>query len=149
MRKKYLSLIVVCVAFLATSFINDSQRVTGVGNNEDGIDFQEISFEEALAKAKKEDKLIFLDAYTSWCGPCKMLERTTFKSKDVGEAFNKNFINIHIDMEKGNGPLIARKYKVQAYPTLLIIKPNGQQVKRMLGFMKEEQLLEGVKEFIK
>ncbi len=145
---KYLSLVVIFVALISTSFVNDLSKDTAVSNNEEGIAFQDISFQEALAKAKKENKLVFLDAYTSWCGPCKMLEKTTFKSKEVGKVFNKHFVNIHIDMEKGNGPNIARKYQVRAYPTLLILKPNGQQVKRMLGYMKEEQLLAGVKEFV-
>lgn len=146
---KFLSLVVVFMAFISTSFVSDLSKDTTATDTEEGIKFQDITFEEALAKAKKEDKLIFLDAYTSWCGPCKMLERTTFKSKNVGDVFNKNFINIHIDMEKGEGPLIARKYQVRAYPTLILIKPNGQQATRMLGYMKEEQLLAGVKDFVK
>lgn len=146
---KYLSLVVVFIAFISTSFVGDLSKDTTATETEEGIDFQDLTFDEALAKAKKENKLVFLDAYTSWCGPCKMLERTTFKSKKVGDVFNKNFINIRIDMEKGEGPNISRKYQVRAYPTLILIKPDGQQATRMLGYMKEEQLLAGVKDYIK
>ena len=35
--------------------------------------FQDISFSEALKKAKEENKMVFVDCYTSWCGPCKYM----------------------------------------------------------------------------
>lgn len=140
---KYFSVFTIVFALLATSF------VMAPSNNDKGINFEELTLEQALAKAKKENKLVFLDAYAEWCGPCKMMDRTTFKSEKVGEAFNKSFINIKIDMEKGEGPLIARKYQVSAYPTFFILNPDGKMVKRVVGYHKEDQLLFQVKEHLK
>ena len=67
-------------------------------STEEGIKFVESNWALAKAEAKKQNKLIFLDAYTTWCGPCKMLKRNTFPDKAAGEFFNKNFINVALDM---------------------------------------------------
>jgi hypothetical protein len=107
-----------------------------------GIEFQHDPWAETLAKAEKSGKLIFLDAYASWCGPCKMLTRNTFTDATVGKYFNKNFIAAKIDMELGEGPELAQKYGVQAYPTLLFINGKGELVHRGVGYMTPEQLLE-------
>lgn len=109
---------------------------------ETGIKFIEENWSKALAEAKKQNKLIFLDAYTSWCGPCKMLKRNTFPDKAVGELFNKNFINIALDMEKGDGPAIAEKYNVTAYPTLIITDADGKIITYTRGYVEPAQLIE-------
>lgn len=107
-----------------------------------GIKFISEDWNKALATAKKQKKLIFLDAYTSWCGPCKMLKRNTFPDKAVGEFFNKNFVNIELDMEKGDGLAVAAKYGVDAYPTLLFADAEGNMVTFTQGYMEAKQLLE-------
>lgn len=66
-----------------------------------GIVFETGNWESILKKAKKEKKLIYLDAYTSWCGPCKMMKKSIFPDAQVGKYFNENFVNAQIDMEKG------------------------------------------------
>src|SRR5690554_1585582 len=141
---KYLSIITIVVALISSSFIWAPNN-----DKEAGINFETLSFDEAIQKAKKEKKLIFLDAYAVWCGPCKMMDRTTFKSEEVGKVFNKNFINIKIDMEKGEGPDIARKYQVRAYPTMMLINAEGKVEKRILGAVGDTQLLSEVKAFVK
>lgn len=141
------SLISIIVALLVSSFVWTSS--TSNRSSEKGIQFENITFEEAIAKAKKENKLIFVDAYAVWCGPCKLMDRTTFRSDKVGEVFNKEFINLKIDMEKGEGIELARKYQVRAYPTLMLINGEGKVVKRMLGALSEAQLLNEVQEVIK
>lgn len=107
-----------------------------------GIEFQHDPWAETLAKAEKANKLIFLDAYASWCGPCKLLTRNTFTDATVGKYFNKNFIAAKIDMELGEGPELAQKYDVQAYPTLLFINGKGELVHRGVGYITPEQLLD-------
>lgn len=141
------SLISIIVALLVSSFVWTSS--TSSRSSDKGIQFENITFEEAIAKAKKENKLIFVDAYAVWCGPCKLMDRTTFRSDKVGEVFNKEFINLKIDMEKGEGIELARKYQVRAYPTLMLINGEGKVVKRMLGALSEAQLLNEVQEVIK
>ena len=140
---KVLTIVIMMLGIFGLSFVNPP------ATNDEGINFVDISFEEALKKAKKEKKLIFVDAYAVWCGPCKWMEANTFREKEVGEAFNKNFINLKIDMEKGEGPELARKYNVRAYPTMFLIDGDGKVVKRILGAKKKDQLLSEIEEFTK
>lgn len=107
-----------------------------------GIDFFHGSFEEALAESKAQGKLIFIDAYAEWCGPCKRMAATVFKEEKVGNYYNNNFINLKIDMEKGNGPALARKYKVRAYPTFFFVDEEGKVVAKATGGRRTEQFME-------
>lgn len=104
--------------------------------NAQGINFEKDTFKNILEKAKKENKLVFLDAYTSWCGPCKMLERNVFPQKEVGDFYNTHFINAHFDMEKGEGIDLAKKYSVFSYPSLLFINGDGVVVYRTAGYVE-------------
>ncbi|WP_111307054.1 thioredoxin family protein [Confluentibacter sediminis] len=118
--------------------------VTSAQTNMDGIAFSHGNWAEIKAKAKKENKLIFIDCYTSWCGPCKKLDREIFPLKSVGKVFNENFVSYKLDMEKGEGIDLAKKYHVGAYPTLLWVDHNGNLVHRVVGYMKENELIEQV-----
>ncbi|MES2514238.1 MAG: thioredoxin family protein, partial [Bacteroidota bacterium] len=99
------------------------------------IAFEHGTFAEIKAKALKENKLIFIDAYTTWCGPCKQMSKNVFTDAAVAEHYNKNFINAKIDMEKGEGIEIAKQYQVQCYPNLLFVDGNGNLVHRVAGSM--------------
>lgn len=108
-----------------------------------GIDFESSRWKEIVKKAKEENKLIFFDAYTSWCGPCIKLQREVFPDNTLGEYYNRNFINVKFDMEKGEGITLSRKYAVQVYPTLLFIDPRNERVvNHAIGFKSPEQLLQ-------
>lgn len=87
-----------------------------------------------LEKAKKENKMIFLDGYATWCGPCKTMDAETYKNQAVADYFNANFINVKYDMEKGEGPKLAEQYQVTAYPSLLFINANGNILHKGVGF---------------
>jgi len=107
-----------------------------------GIQFEENSnFASLLEKAKKEHKLIFLDAYTSWCGPCKLMAKNVFTLAPVGDYYNTHFINAKIDMEKGEGIAIAKKYDVLAYPSYLFIDGDGNKVYNKIGYFEEKDFL--------
>lgn len=107
-----------------------------------GIKFEEGNFASILAKAKKENKLVFIDAYASWCGPCKLMVKNIFPLKNVGDYYNSHFINAKIDMEKGEGIELAKKYNVKAFPTYLFIDGNGEAVHRTLGYVEEKDFIQ-------
>ncbi|MDX1907239.1 MAG: thioredoxin family protein [Bacteroidia bacterium] len=106
-----------------------------------GITFVSGSWTEVLAQAKAARKLIFVDAYAEWCGPCKAMARNTFPDPAVGQFFNKHFISYKFDMEKGEGPAFAARYGITAYPTLLFINYDGKVVSTVLGYQTPAQLL--------
>jgi thioredoxin 1 len=105
------------------------------------IIFIEDAWNEALKQAAAQNKYIFVDAYASWCGPCKMLKLTTFRNSKAAEFYNKNFINVSIDMEKGQGPALAAQWRMQAYPTLIIFNSRGEPVLGTVGYIKAADLI--------
>jgi thiol-disulfide isomerase/thioredoxin len=107
-----------------------------------GIKFKETSLENAKKESLSSGKLIFIDAHTSWCGPCKRMAATSFMDENVGKLYNEKFINLKIDCEKDpDGPEISRLYKISMYPTLLIIDGNGKKIKEIIGFQTSDQLI--------
>jgi thiol-disulfide isomerase/thioredoxin len=110
-----------------------------------GIEFFHGTFEEAKTEAKAQGKLIFMDAYAVWCGPCKMMTNNVFPQQEVGDFFNANFINLKVDMEKGEGLDIRRQYGVSAYPTLLLIDAQGAVVQEIKGARNAEGLISWAK----
>ena len=146
-KKLFFTAVFIIAAVLVFAVIpkTDSSKNVLAANIADankGIQFIESDWKKALAEAKKQNKLIFLDAYTTWCGPCRMLKQYTFPDKAVGEFFNENFINIALDMEKGDGPAIARQYQVNAYPTLIFADGDGNMVTYTKGYIDAKQLLD-------
>lgn len=107
----------------------------------DKIIFIENEWNEAVKKASAQKKYIFVDCYATWCGPCKMLKLRTFNNKKVADFFNDKFVNISIDMEKGQGPKLAELWKIQAYPTLIIFDENAKPVLGTMGFMNPDDLM--------
>ncbi len=108
-----------------------------------GIDFQSdtMRWQAVLDKAKAENKLVFVDAYTSWCGPCKRMAKDVFPQKAVGDVYNAAFVNVKMDMENGEGPAVAMRYGVRAYPTYMFINPSGDLVHRGLGAMPLDKFI--------
>jgi len=95
--------------------------------------FRDITYKEALVAAKAEKKLVFIDFYTSWCGPCKMMMKDIFPLKEVGNYLNAKFVCIKIDAEKGEGPELAKRYQVKAYPTFVAINPAEEIIMTKVG----------------
>jgi thiol-disulfide isomerase/thioredoxin len=107
-----------------------------------GIEFFHGTWAEALEKAKTEEKIIFVDAFASWCGPCKRMASQTFPDPEAGNYFNANFINMKIDMEKLENEEFAGKYPVGSYPTLMFIDAAGKIVLKEVGAKTVEQLIQ-------
>ena len=93
---------------------------------QEGVYFRDLTYEEALATAKAENKLLFVDCYTVWCGPCKQMADMVFPQKEAGDYFNPRFVCVKYNMEEGEGKELEQKWDVRAYPTFLIIRPSGE-----------------------
>ncbi|MEO6917124.1 MAG: DUF255 domain-containing protein [Chitinophagaceae bacterium] len=104
-----------------------------------------MTWKEILAKAKTENKYIFMDAFTTWCGPCKMMAANIFPLENVGSFFNKNFINVKVQLDTSkedndnvkkwyaDAHMIMTDYKVNVFPTYLFLSPDGKLVHRAIG----------------
>ncbi|MBQ8463860.1 MAG: thioredoxin family protein [Prevotella sp.] len=104
------------------------------------------TLEQASAKAKAENKLIFLDAFTQWCGPCKMMARDVFPQEKVGNALNPRFVSVQIDMESAYGAPLAKKLQISAYPTFIIFNADAQEIGRFLGGSSADEFIKRVEE---
>jgi len=106
-----------------------------------GIQFTEGSWATILKKAKAEKRLVFIDIYTSWCGPCKKMARESFPQKEVGDFYNTNFVCYRLDAEKGEGVAVAKKYEITAYPTCLFVTGDGEVAYRFMGAKDTKELV--------
>lgn len=88
-------------------------------NQDRKIEFRQLTWAETLEASKAEDKPIFVDCYTTWCGPCKWMTANIFTNNSVADYFNENYIAVKFDMEKGEGIELAKQFKIRAYPTLI------------------------------
>lgn len=132
-----LALGLISLSFINENIANDSISAVADG----GIKFEQMPLEEAMKLAKSTGKIIFIDAYTEWCGPCKRMAATTFMDEGVAKLFNGKFINLKIEMEKSvDGPNVAKMYGVRAYPTLLFIDGDGKLKKSVVGLQTADQL---------
>lgn len=107
-----------------------------------GIEFFHGTWEEALAEAKAQEKVIFVDAYTTWCGPCKRMAKNIFPLPDVGEFYNANCINLKINMETDEGLKFQKKYPVSAYPTFYFIDEKGEAIMNVKGGKSKEDFIQ-------
>ena len=124
--------LVLCVALLAGSLV--AHAIAPRADDQLGITFFKGSWKDVLAEAKKQNKPVFVDIYTTWCGPCKLMAKQAFPDPKVGEKFNANFISYQIDAEKGEGIDVAKKYAVNAYPTSLYVSASGDLIHRAIGY---------------
>lgn len=119
--KKCKLLILACLFLPFTSF------------SQEGVNFRDLTFTQALEVAEKEGKLVFMDCYTSWCAPCKVMLSKVFMCEKAGEYFNPRFVSVKFDMEKGEGVKLAERFGVHSYPTFLLIRPDGSVQHRLIG----------------
>ncbi|WP_026994256.1 thioredoxin family protein [Flectobacillus major] len=129
LKSKLFALILTLLTINAFASKNPNKKDEGTT----GIQFFHGTFKEALAKAKKEKKLVLMDCYTTWCGPCKYLKTKVFTDKALGDYINQKFISIAVDYENGEGPGVAQMYPVEGYPTLYFLDGAGKVKKTILG----------------
>ncbi|PKQ70032.1 thioredoxin family protein [Raineya orbicola] len=113
------------------------------------VRFMNGSWQEALNEAQKQNKPIMVDFYTTWCGPCKLMTKTTFANTQVGDFADAYFIALKIDCEKGEGIQLAQKYEVFNYPTIAFIDKNGNLLGKEVGYKNVDDFLELMQKYRK
>lgn len=122
-----------------------------------------MSMNEALAAQKKEPKKIFMDAFTPWCGPCKMLERNTFSNEDVIKYVNEHFYAVKFNAEgtqevkykgqtftnpnfdpnrtgRNSQHQFAAAMQITGYPSLVFFDEEGNILAPIAGYRTPQQL---------
>ncbi len=125
---------------IAIAFFSAHQVSAHTNGDSLEIDFFKGSWEELLVKANENDKLIFVDFYTTWCAPCKWMEKNVFTDPSVIEYFHENFISTRIDAEKEELDFVA-SLSIEAYPTLIIFNSNGDEILRNVGALGADDLV--------
>ncbi len=110
-------------------------------------DFRHITYDEAINAAKAENKMIFMDFYTDWCGPCKMMMRDVFPQKTVGDYMNKKFVCIKLNAEK-EGKELADLYQIKAYPTFIIINSDKKIIGTKIGGASADKFISDIDRLI-
>lgn len=106
-----------------------------------GIMFTKTTFANAIKLAKEQHKLVFIDIYATWCGPCTMLKLKTFPKKEAGDFFNANFINLSLNGEEGEGLKLFQAYQLNTFPTLIILDSDGTPLLGAEGYMDAKDLI--------
>jgi thioredoxin-related protein len=119
-----------------------------------GIQWAEgLSWQEVREKAKRTNKYIFLDCYTTWCGPCKMMDKDVYPTAAVGDFVNDKFISIRVQMDQSendnafvkswhkDAEEINKRYLIEGYPTFLFFSPSGAIIHKEIGFRNVEKFI--------
>lgn len=149
MKYSLVALLIVAVVSAFAFTVKPVETKVEETKAEKGITFIEQDWTKALQDAKSNKKLVFLDIYATWCGPCKMLKKNTFTDENAAKFFNENFINVSVDGEKGVGPDLAAKYKIVGYPSLIITDADGNVVLQTAGYVDANYLINFAKEALK
>lgn len=110
-----------------------------------GIVFFSGSWKELLAEAWAKNLPVFIDVYTDWCMPCKRMEKEVFVLPEVGQFYNDHFICYRLNAEKGEGPSLAAKYGVSAYPTWLYLDADGTMRTRRTDYLEGGAFIDAAK----
>lgn len=130
--------ILLCVFSFAAC---KSKKNAGVSTKKTGVQFtQSETLSDVLDKAKAENKLVFVDFYTTWCLPCKLMTQDVFPDRRLGEFMNENFVSYKVNAEQGNGVNLATLYSIEGYPTLLFLDAQGNVLERKLGAAYQREM---------
>lgn len=116
------TIIILGIAFV---FLNYAKSKKAIFTKAFPVKFETTNFETSLAKAKAENKKVFIDFYASWCPPCLAFANDILTDTVVGQNMNVAFINLKYDAEQGEGKVVAKKYNVKAYPALFVLDSAG------------------------
>lgn len=139
----------ILLVFVVACSPKASQKTTISETPLQFLKVKETTHETVLLEAKTKNKLIFIDFYTTWCGPCKWMDSNVFADAEVATLFNKKFVNYKVDAEDFDGVNLALKYRVDAYPTLVFTDQNGNVLHRIEGMIPKESFLQVVEDVLK
>ena len=109
--------------------------------------FRSITDDDALAAAKAENKLVFIDFYTDWCGPCRRMAREIFPQQQVGDYMNQRFVCIKLNAEK-EGKELAKLYQIKAYPTFIAIDADKKVIFTKVGGGEAKEFIDEIDRMI-
>ncbi len=112
-----------------------------------GVEFREGTLDEMVAKAAAENKYLFVELFATWCGPCRVMERT-LATDEVGAYMNPRFVSVRYDVDKATGALLARTNGVRSIPTCLVINGNGEVVGRLVGSSSPEKFVASMRSLL-
>lgn len=110
-----------------------------------GVRFEHKPLQEILDMAKAEQKLVFVDCYTTWCAPCLKMSKFVFPEKSLGDYMNPIFVSTKIDMEKGEGVALNKKWDINSYPTLIALNTDGSVKFRIVGYLDTQEMIDTLK----
>src|SRR5258708_111280 len=142
------SLLILCLAATISGIAQTAASTA------DGVHFEEgLSWPQVLAKAKAENKPIFVDCYATWCQPCKFMDQKVYPIPEVGDYFNERFICVKVQMDvtkqdsaqtiawRPDAKSLTQTYKINAYPTFLFFSPEGTALHKMVGAQSAKSLI--------
>lgn len=158
MKKGILGLLTWSLPFILPAQNNASTQSIltkeGPGMTENGIKWtQGLTWEQVKEKAKQENKYIFIDAYATWCGPCKTMDKLVYPNDTVGDFFNDKFISVKVQMDKtakddeqvkrwyADAASIDSQFVIEGYPTFIFLSPEGKIVEKQMGYKKVSDFL--------
>jgi len=113
-----------------------------------GIVFFNGTLEEALDESAKEGKPLFVHGYAIWSALCKKMNKKIYTQQVVADFYNENFINLRIDLEKGDGAKIKTDYEIEKFPTFLFFNSDKILVKKVTGYQDTKPLIQLGKEVL-
>lgn len=143
--------IIFSLVILAFSFDGFSQGV---------IFEKDISWKALLDKAKKEKKYIFIDAFTTWCGPCRKMDQEVYINDSLGKKINDRFISVKVQMDQtkndnefvkswyADAQQLTKRYAIDAFPTFLFLIPNGELTYRNIGYKNVDQFYSMIEDVV-
>ncbi|MBO9198649.1 MULTISPECIES: thioredoxin family protein [Niastella] len=153
-RRIYIALPFLLLLVLSGLLINNTATA-----QEKGVHFEHgLSWAQVQAKAKAENKYIFVDCFTTWCGPCRYMRTEIFPQEEMGAYFNDKFVNIEVQLDttaKDNDQVkswyadahaIMTQYSIRAFPTYLIFSPDGHALHRIVGAGSVQSFIGDVRE---
>ncbi len=108
--------------------------------------FVEETLDQALKDAGKSNKLVMIDFFATWCAPCKAMDKKTWPDKSVQAWVGDHAVALRLDADKEQD--IVAKYKVEDFPAILFIKPDGTEAGRISGYVEPEEFLKKADEIV-